>query len=63
MKITIITAVFNSATTLDKTIQSVLSQTYPDIEYIVMDGDSKDGSVEIAKSYAENKCRVTRVLQ
>lgn len=58
MKVTIITAVFNGAATLDKTIQSVISQTYPNIEHIVIDGASTDGSVNIAKSYTGDRCRV-----
>lgn len=51
MKISLITATFNSATTLPTTIQSVLSQSYPDIEYIIIDGGSKDNTVSIIKEY------------
>jgi glycosyltransferase involved in cell wall biosynthesis len=43
---------FNSAATIRHTIESVLSQDYPAIEYIVVDGGSKDGTVEIVKQYA-----------
>jgi glycosyltransferase involved in cell wall biosynthesis len=51
MKISIITACYNSVATLATAMESVLNQTYPDIEYIVVDGGSVDGTVEIAKEY------------
>lgn len=51
MKISIITVTYNSSTTVADTIESVLSQNYPDIEYIVVDGLSKDGTVDIIKEY------------
>lgn len=51
MKISIITVSFNSAKTLRQTIESVLSQDYPDLEYIVVDGASKDGTVDILKEF------------
>lgn len=53
MKISIITPSFNSASTIADTINSVLSQDYFDIEYIIVDGGSKDSTVEIIKSYGE----------
>ena len=49
--VSIITIVFNSASHLEKSIQSVLSQTYPYSEYIIIDGGSTDGSVDIIKKY------------
>lgn len=52
MKISIITVVYNNVTQIQKTIDSVLLQTYSDIEYIVIDGASTDGSVEIINSYS-----------
>ena len=51
MKISIITVVWNGKDTIRHAIDSVLNQTYKDIEYIVIDADSIDGTVEIVKSY------------
>lgn len=51
MKISIITATYNSARTIEDTIKSVLAQTYDDIEYIVVDGVSSDDTVEIVRKY------------
>lgn len=51
IKISIITATYNSALTVKDTFESVLSQTYEDIEYIVVDGVSKDNTVDIIKEY------------
>ena len=53
MKISIITVVWNNATTIKDAIESVLSQTYDNIEYIVVDGASTDGTVEIVQSYGD----------
>lgn len=51
MKISIITVVFNNKKTIKDTIESVLSQTYKNIEYIIVDGSSTDGTVEIIQNY------------
>lgn len=51
MKITVITVVYNAKNDLEKTILSVLSQTYPNIEYIIIDGGSTDGTLDIIKKY------------
>ena len=51
MKISIITVVWNNKETIQDAINSVLNQTYKDIEYIIVDGDSTDGTVEIIQSY------------
>ena len=50
-KISIITSVYNNKSTIGDAIESVLSQTYDDIEYIVVDGGSSDGTVDVIKSY------------
>ena len=49
MKISIITATYNSEKTIGDTIKSVLSQTYKDIEYIIVDGGSTDGTISVVK--------------
>ena len=51
MKISLITACYNSAKTIKTAIDSVLSQKGVEIEYIVVDGGSKDGTVDLLKSY------------
>lgn len=51
MKISIITATWNSGKTIKDTIESILRQTYKDIEYLVIDGASKDNTMEIVRSY------------
>ena len=53
MLVSIITVCYNSAATIRKAIESVLNQTYPNIEYTIVDGLSKDNTVEIAQSYAD----------
>lgn len=52
-KVSIITVVYNAAKTVEQTIQSVLKQTYPNIEYIIIDGGSTDGTVEIIYRYLD----------
>ena len=51
MKISVITATFNSGKTLRDTIESVLRQTYRDIEYIIVDGASRDDTLDIIREY------------
>lgn len=51
MKISIVTATCNSGKTVRDTIESVLRQTYRDIEYIIVDGASKDDTLEIVRTY------------
>lgn len=51
MKVSIITTCYNRAGTIRGAIESVLAQDYPDIEYIVVDGASEDGSIDVIKEY------------
>jgi len=51
VRISVVTVAFNSSDFLEQTIQSVLNQTYNNIEYIIIDGASTDGSVEIINRY------------
>lgn len=51
--VSIVTIVFNGEQHLEQTILSVLNQTYPHIEYIIIDGGSKDRSVEIIQKYSD----------
>jgi len=57
MKISIVTTSFNSASTISDTIDSVLSQDYDNLEYIIADGGSKDGTLDIIKSYNDPRIR------
>ena len=52
MKLSIITINYNDKIGLEKTIRSVISQTYKDFEYIIIDGGSSDGSLDIIKKYS-----------
>lgn len=51
IKVTVITVVFNGEQTLEPTIQSILSQDYSDLEYIVIDGGSTDSTIDIIRKY------------
>ncbi len=51
MKVSIVTATFNSAKTVKDTIESILSQTYQNFEHIIIDGGSRDETMSIVKSY------------
>ena len=54
MLVSILSVAYNSEKTIARTIESVLNQTYTSIEYIIIDGESKDKTVEIAKSYKDS---------
>lgn len=59
MKVSIITAVYNRADSIGRTIESVLEQSYGNIEYIIVDGCSSDGTLEIIEKYRD---RISCVL-
>lgn len=59
MKVSIITVCFNSAATIRDTIESVLAQDYADIEYIIVDGASRDNTLDIVNEY---RGRIAKVV-
>lgn len=63
MTFSIITITLNSREYLEETIQSVLSQDYPDFEYIIVDGGSTDGTLEIIQRYAGTDTRIRWVSE
>ena len=60
MKVSLITVSYNSAKTIADTLKSVQSQTYKNIEYIVVDGKSSDGTVEIVRQFLDSSKDVTQ---
>lgn len=58
MKISIITVCYNSEATIENTIRSVVSQSYQDIEYIVIDGESSDKTLDIVKRYEDKIAKI-----
>ena len=61
MKLSIITINYNNAEGLRKTLASVAAQTYSNIEHIIVDGNSTDGSVEVIREYADKQVRGERL--
>jgi glycosyltransferase involved in cell wall biosynthesis len=59
LKISIITTSFNSASTIEKTIQSVIKQSYKNIEFIIIDNCSTDGTLDIIKKY---KAHISKLI-
>lgn len=55
--VSVVTVAYNSEKTIRKTIEAVLNQTYPHVEYWIIDGASKDGTVAIAKEYEDQFAR------
>lgn len=62
-KISIITITYNSRSFLEETVDSVLSQDFPDFEYIIVDGGSTDGTLDIVRKYAERDSRIRWVSE
>lgn len=58
MKVSTITVTYNSAATVEDTIQSVCAQSYPDIEYLIVDGGSNDETLDIAQKYRDKISKI-----
>ena len=54
MKITVVTVCYQAENTIEETIQSVLSQEYQDMEYLIIDGKSTDRTMEIVRQHADD---------
>lgn len=58
LRISVITVCYNSAETIERTIQSVISQTYSNIEYIIVDGNSGDATLSIVEKYKQSVSKI-----
>jgi len=59
-KLSVITIVYNNVKDIERTMLSVINQTYTDIEYIIVDGLSSDGTIRIINRYSAN---VSKLIQ
>ena len=61
-KITIITVCFNAEAAIEKTICSVVNQSYDNLEYVIVDGASKDGTMAVVERYRDRIERCGRIV-
>jgi glycosyltransferase involved in cell wall biosynthesis len=62
MKISVVTITYNAQRTLQRTLDSVRKQTYPHIEHLIIDGASKDSTLQIAQQYKKESCHEVIIL-
>ena len=62
-KVSIITINFNNEAGLRKTIESVVGQTFQNIQYIIIDGGSTDGSMDVVKQYIDYMSGTTTIVE
>lgn len=62
-KVTIITVTYNCENSIAKTIESIINQTYNNIEYLIIDGNSTDNTINIIKKYAELDSRIKYISE
>ncbi|MFA7493035.1 MAG: glycosyltransferase family 2 protein [Proteiniphilum sp.] len=61
MKLSVITVTYNAEKTLERTLKSIQEQTYSDLEHLIVDGASHDGTVKLIRKYAEEKANLQNV--